>query len=86
MPEYSCATRNFSGQWGGGRFVELGHFNESFVKNSRKKGSTGKHFVVFYLDTLKTTSWMENLIHRMTQSGPKSGHFFDFQKTQRRPR
>ena len=32
---------------GGGRFVELGHFDKGFVKNTRKRGPTGKHFAVF---------------------------------------
>ena len=31
----------------GEKFVELGHFNKDFVKNTRKKGSVGKHFRVF---------------------------------------
>ena len=45
MPEYSCATINFSGQWRG--FVELGHFDKCFVKNTRKRGPVRKHFGVF---------------------------------------
>ena len=31
----------------GRRFVELGHFDKDFVKNTRKRGLTGKHFGVF---------------------------------------
>ena len=27
-----------------GGFVKLGHFDKHFVKNSRKKGSTGENF------------------------------------------
>ena len=51
MPECRYATRNFSGQGRGvgewGRFVELGHFDKGFVKNTRKRGPTGKHFGIF---------------------------------------
>ena len=35
---------NFQG-WGG--FVELQYTDKQFVKNTRKKGPTGKHFGVF---------------------------------------
>ena len=45
MPECRCATRKFSGQ--GGMFVEQRHFDEDFVKNTRKRGPTGKNFRVF---------------------------------------
>ena len=37
---YRRATRNFSGQGG---FVKLGHPNNHFIKNSRKKGPAGKN-------------------------------------------
>ena len=51
MPKYRCATKNFSsqrgGDWGGARFVELGHSNEDFVKKIRKRSPAGKHFGVF---------------------------------------
>ena len=41
MPEW-VRTRNFSGQGGGGRrFLELGHFNKNFVKNTRKRDPAG---------------------------------------------
>ena len=40
----------------GGGFVELRHFDtHSSEKSTRKKGCVGKHFVVFFLDILKTT-------------------------------
>ena len=32
---------------GGGEVVELGHFNKHFVKNTRKRGPTGKHLRFF---------------------------------------
>ena len=35
----------FRVRWVGG--LELGHFVKDFVKNTRKKGSAGKHFGVF---------------------------------------
>ena len=35
---------NFQGKGG---FMGLGHFNKHFVKNTRKKDPTGKHFGVF---------------------------------------
>ena len=28
-------------------FAELGHFDEHFVKNTRKRGPAGKYFVAF---------------------------------------
>ena len=69
---------------GGGRFVKLGHFDKHFIKNTRKRGPTRKHFLeIFLLGTLKTTFWIENLTQRWTQSGPffpKSEHIFKFQK------
>ena len=81
MLEGRCATRNFSG---GGRFVKLGHFDKHFIKNTRKRGPTRKHFLeIFLLGTRKTTFWIENLTQRWTQSGPffpKSEHIFKFQK------
>ena len=46
----------FQGRWG---FVELGHFDEHFVQNT-KKVSQGKILGCFLLFTLKTTFWMEN--------------------------
>ena len=35
-----------------GDFVELGDFNKLFVKNTRKKGPTGKILELFLLDAL----------------------------------
>ena len=80
MNECRCATRNFSGHWS---FVELGHFDKHFVKNTRKKGPAWKIWEFFLLDTLKTIFWTENLTQRWMQSGfffPKWGHFFRFSK------
>ena len=51
MPECRCTTRTFSGQGGGGRFVELGHFDKDFVKNIRKKAPQGNILELFLLDT-----------------------------------
>ena len=41
MPECKCATRILQDREG---FVELGHFDKHFVKNSRNKCLAGKHF------------------------------------------
>ena len=46
MPGCRCPIRHFSGQGGSG-FIELGHFDEHFVKNTRKRGPAGKHFGSF---------------------------------------
>ena len=46
VPEYSCATINFSGQWRG--FVELGHFDKCFVKNTRQRGPRKETFWSFF--------------------------------------
>ena len=40
---------------GRGDFVELGHFDKLFVKNTHKKGPQGKILELFLIDTLKTT-------------------------------
>ena len=40
---------------GRGGFVELGHFNKHFVKNTIKNAPQGKIMELFLLDTLKTT-------------------------------
>ena len=40
---------------GRGGFVELGHFDKLFVKNTKKKALPGKILELFLLDTLKTT-------------------------------
>ena len=47
MNEFRYPNRKFSGQGGGGRFVELGHIDKNFVKNTIKKGPAGKRFGVF---------------------------------------
>ena len=76
-------ARNQKKFHGRGGFVKIGHLNKHFLKNTRKEDPTGKIFVFFLLDTLKTTFGTENLTQRRTQSGPlfpKSGHFFYFQK------
>ena len=46
MPEYKCETRKFSGQ-GGGRFVELGHFDKDFVEKTKKEAPQGNILEVF---------------------------------------
>ena len=59
-------------------FVELGHFDKHFLKNT-KKGPAGNYPWVFSAYTLKSILWMQNLTQRWTQSGPvipKSRHFF----------
>ena len=87
MPECKCAIRIFSGQRGRG-FVELGYFDKHSSKAQEKEALQGNILEVFLLDALKTTFWIVNLSQRWTQSGPfipKSGHFFWFQKRQRRP-
>ena len=40
---------------GRGGFVELEHFDQCFVKNTRKKAAQEKNLELFLLDTLKTT-------------------------------
>ena len=70
----------FQGRTG---FLEFGHFDQHFVKNTEKKAPQGKVLELFLLDTLKTTFWMENLTQRWIQSGPffqNQGAFFYFQK------
>ena len=69
-------------------FVELGHFNKHFIKNTRNRGPAGNILKFFLLDTLKTTFSMKNLPQRWTQPGPflqNQGTFFDFQKGLGRP-
>ena len=43
MHECRCATRNISGQVNG-ESVELWYFNKHFVKNTRNRSRTEKHF------------------------------------------
>ena len=64
-------------------FVELGHFDKLFVKNTQKKAPQVNILELFLLDTLKTTFWMEDWTQEWTQLGlffPKLGHFFRFSK------
>ena len=46
IPDCRCATRKFQCR-GGGMLVELEHFEKHFIKNTRKRGTAGKHFGVF---------------------------------------
>ena len=48
IPECTCATRNFSGQWKRGALVELGHFDKHFVKNKKKKPHRETFLSFFY--------------------------------------
>ena len=64
-------------------FVELGQFNKNFIEITRKKTSQRNILQFFPLNILKTTSWIENLTQRSTQSGffsLKSRYFFLFSK------
>ena len=74
------ATRNFQGREG---FVEFGHLDKHFVKNTKKEGPAGKIWHIFLLDTLKTTFWMEQITQWWIQPGPffqNQDTFFYFQK------
>ena len=65
-------------------FVELEHFDKHSSKTQEKETPQGNILEIFFLDTLKTTLWMENLTQRWAQSGPfflKPGHFFQFSET-----
>ena len=67
-------TRNFQDKGG---FMKLRHFDNHFVKNTRKKRLRREKFWSFFLlDTLKIAFWMENLNQRWTQSW----YLFNFQK------
>ena len=69
VPECRRAARSFHCRGG---FVELGHFDKNFVKNTCKN-----------LHNFTTTCLIENLTQIWTQSGfflPKSNHFFHFSK------
>ena len=46
-----------------------GHFDKRLVKNTRTKVPQG-NILELFLDTIKTTFWIENFIQRRTQSGP----------------
>ena len=63
---------------GRGDFVEFGHFDKHFVKNTRKESLTGKTFAFFSLDTLKNyfLSGKNNTkMDTIKTFYPKSGHF-----------
>ena len=60
---------------GGGVYGKLGDFNKHFSEKKIKKAPQGKTMEFFFLATLKTTFWMQNL----TQSWTKSGTFFQNQ-------
>ena len=65
--------------------MELGHLDKESVKNTRRRGSAGKHCGVF---SLKTTFWIKNFTQRWTQLGSffqKSGRLFQSSKGQGRP-
>ena len=64
---FKRATRIFQVR---GSFVELGHFDKFFVKNTRKKSTQGKILELFLLDTLKTTFGMEDSTQGWRQLGP----------------
>ena len=70
MPECRRTTRNFQGR---GSFVELGHFDKHFVKNTSKK-TTQLHR---YILNGKFTPKMDTI----SDFYLKSEHFFNFQKT-----
>ena len=77
-----------SGQ-GRGKVMKLRHFNKHFVKNTKKRGPTGKNFGDFSPRYFKTAIWMENVTQRWTQSGlfffkKNQDTFVDFQKWQGR--
>ena len=55
---------------GRGEFVELGHFDKHFVKNTQKRAPQGNVLEFFFLHTLKTIFCMEKLTQRWSQSGP----------------
>ena len=67
---------------GRGGFVELGHFDKFFVKNTREKSPQRKILELLLLDSLKSTFWMEDSTQgwTMTVYFPKSRHFFRFSK------
>ena len=76
-PKYFLQVRNKER----GGFVELGHFDKRFVKNTRIKSSTGNISEFFLVDTPKTIFWIQNLTRRWTQSwyfSPKPRSAFTF--------
>ena len=51
VPHAGAQPEIFQGKGG---FVELGHCDKHFVKNTQKKGPAGKNFEFFLLDPVKT--------------------------------
>ena len=83
---FCCADAQpeiIQGQWG---FLELGHTNKHIVKNTWKKGYTGKNFGVFSPRYCQNRISNENFILKMDTIRaffPKLGHFFQFLKKAR---
>ena len=68
------------GLWSYGTSIKI------YSKTQEEEALQGNILEIFFLDTLKTVFWMENLTQIWTQSGsffPESGHFFWFPKTTR---
>ena len=69
---------------GRGDYVELGHFDKSFVKSARKTRRRRENFWSFLSQVLlKLHFLMEDLTQEWTNLAPlfpKSGHFFGFLK------
>ena len=66
---------------GRGSFVELGHFDKHFVKNTRKKGSAGKSFGLFsprYCQNHISNEKFNPKMDTINTFFPKLGHFFRF--------
>ena len=61
--------------------MELGHFDEHFVKNTRKRGPTGKYFEVFSSRyTLSLNGKFKQMMDTIGPLFPKSRHLFRFSK------
>ena len=59
-------NQNFSGQ--GKFFVEPGHFNKHFVKNTLKKKDPQGNILEYFLQyTIKATFWIDNLAQKWTK-------------------
>ena len=72
MPECRPATSSFQGRVG---FLNFGHFNKYFVKNARKKGSTGKHFGVFLKRYNLTDRWTQSWFSKKGREASHSPSF-----------
>ena len=70
---------------GRGGFVELGHFDKHFIKNTRKKkGPQGKILEFFHLDTVKNYIFDKKFKPKMDTIRAffsNLGHFFQFSKS-----